>query len=451
MVDYDPSVYGNSSPTVMGCTITNNGYGIYINWSSSGTYQGNAITDNVYGIYINYGLVNPVVNGNICSGNTRDISAAGTITGSVIWDNTEQANTYEISNLTVAAGASLTINPGKTVKLTGGAHIEVVSTLTASGVTFTWADGQTEWNGIRFLDVGSSGSRLDGCVFEHARGAYRYCSDESYNTGVISIWNSSPTITSCTITNSSAIAGIWIRCQSSPSIANCTINGFADNRSGIMVDYDPSVYGNSSPIVTGCTITGNQYGIFINNSSGGIYQGNTITNNDSYGLFYSGNNIIDATHSYWGDPSGPYDPSDDRASGGLYNPNGLGDMVSDHVNYDPWAIAPDTDNDGFTDDEDNCPTKPNGPDLGTCSSGSDKPGITCTSDADCVEGCSSNGLCIKDQRDTDGDGFGDVCDNCPNNCNVQQLDADGDSKGDVCDTTPWCGICDQPQCEQECS
>ena len=77
----------------------------------------------------------------------------------------------------------------------------------------------------------------------------------------------------------------------------------------------------------------------------------------------------------------------------------------------------DTDGDGITDDIDNCPNKPNGLSLGTCSSTSDKPSINCTSDADCAEGCSSNGLCIKDQRDNDSDGFGDVCDYC---------DGDGD-------------------------
>jgi hypothetical protein len=134
------------------------------------------------------------------------------------------------------------------------------------------------------------------------------------------------------------------------------------------------------------------------------------------------------------------------------------------------TVMTDTDNDGISDTQDNCPIKPNGPDLGTCSSTSDKPGGNCTSDADCANGCSSNGLCIKDQRDTDADGFGDVCDicdgngaadtdndgycdledNCPNNCNANQLDADSDGIGDVCDTTPGCGGCGLPQCEQQC-
>ena len=54
------------------------------------------------------------------------------------------------------------------------------------------------------------------------------------------------------------------------------------------------------------------------------------------------------------------------------------------------------------------------------------------------------------QEDTDHDGWGDVCDNCPANCNLQQLDADQDGNGDVCDSSPGCGGCTGVQCEQEC-
>ncbi len=77
------------------------------------------------------------------------------------------------------------------------------------------------------------------------------------------------------------------------------------------------------------------------------------------------------------------------------------------------AVQIDSDGDGVPDYQDNCPNLPNGPELGTCTATSDNPGITCTSDAECVIGCSSNGLCVKDQRDSDGDGRGDICDETP--------------------------------------
>jgi syndecan 4 len=39
-----------------------------------------------------------------------------------------------------------------------------------------------------------------------------------------------------------------------------------------------------------------------------------------------------------------------------------------------------------------------------------------------------------DQRDSDGDGLGDVCDNCPRIPNPNQVDSDNDLVGDACDS-----------------
>lgn len=50
------------------------------------------------------------------------------------------------------------------------------------------------------------------------------------------------------------------------------------------------------------------------------------------------NTQVLATNCWWGSSSGPFDPSDDRANGGLYNPDGLGNPVSDRIMYYPWSV-----------------------------------------------------------------------------------------------------------------
>jgi len=85
--------------------------------------------------------------------------------------------------------------------------------------------------------------------------------------------------------------------------------------------------------------------------------------------------------------------------------------------FNQWngAASTDTDDDGISDADDNCPDTWN-----------------------------------SNQADTDSDGLGNWCDNCPSNCNIQQLDTDDDGIGDVCDDTPGCGGCGGPDCEAEC-
>jgi hypothetical protein len=65
----------------------------------------------------------------------------------------------------------------------------------------------------------------------------------------------------------------------------------------------------------------------------------------------------------------------------------------------PVPASPDTDNDGFFDVTDNCPSVNN-----------------------------------PSQADGDGDGVGDACDNCPITANPTQADSDGDGVGDACES-----------------
>jgi hypothetical protein len=94
----------------------------------------------------------------------------------------------------------------------------------------------------------------------------------------------------------------------------------------------------------------------------------------------------------------------------------------------------DGDGDGTGDLVDNCPTIPNPSQVDTDGDGT---GDACDTDddgdglADGIDNCrlSAN----PSQADADADGVGDACDNCPGTTNAAQEDNDGDALGDICD------------------
>ena len=85
-------------------------------------------------------------------------------------------------------------------------------------------------------------------------------------------------------------------------------------------------------------------------------------------------------------------------SGGPYAASGVRDPRCWYT-----QIAVDTDGDGIGDIDDNCPL-----------------------------------LANPDQADGDDDGVGDGCDNCPEDYNPDQADSDGDGLGDACDGPAYC-------------
>jgi hypothetical protein len=114
----------------------------------------------------------------------------------------------------------------------------------------------------------------------------------------------------------------------------------------------------------------------------------------------------------------PYDADNDGIGNG-----------DDNCTFDSNPDQTDSDNDGMGDVCDNCPITPNSSRLGTCiySWASTE---TCTTD---TTDCNGEGTCSRRQEDADGDGMGDVCDNCPDVKNPFQKDTDSDGVGNVCD------------------
>jgi len=121
--------------------------------------------------------------------------------------------------------------------------------------------------------------------------------------------------------------------------------------------------------------------------------------------------------------------------------DGLSDSVEAGLGSNPNSS--DSDQDGIREAIDNCVLIVN---PGQANNDGDSTGDDCDSDDD------NDGLADEEEAvigadgfitsrltaDTDGDGFRDASDNCPNDDNITQVDGDGDTFGDVCD----CGASD---------
>ena len=87
--------------------------------------------------------------------------------------------------------------------------------------------------------------------------------------------------------------------------------------------------------ITENTISGNNIGIWLGLVSeekfgeGNKANNNIITDNSVWGVQNTSSILLDATNNWWGDASGPCHEQS--------NPNGIGDSVSDNVDFEPWC------------------------------------------------------------------------------------------------------------------
>jgi hypothetical protein len=95
----------------------------------------------------------------------------------------------------------------------------------------------------------------------------------------------------------------------------------------------------SGIIINGITIKNYDNGIVVTSSGNVQVSQCKIFDNILFGMVNQNVSLVSsALNCWWGASSGPYDPSDDRGAGGLYNPNGLGNQASDHIIYYPWSV-----------------------------------------------------------------------------------------------------------------
>ncbi|MEW5766330.1 MAG: right-handed parallel beta-helix repeat-containing protein [bacterium] len=241
-------------------------------------------------------------------------SAQGT--PSVTWHETD-APFYIPDGLTVTNGAFWAIDPGVTIKVRGSiylndnARIRAVGTTGQGQIIFTsYRDdnygGDTnadedymeatigDWGGIAFNDATTSGE-LEEVVIKYAAVGVDCAANAPSIKRANFIWN-----------------GIGVK---------CTLG--------------------ASPAITQSVFTENaEYGIYTSTGSNPLIGGseedmNEFLSNANYAVYNSDEDVlINAKYNWWGDATGPADKSKTRP---YYNLNGLGDRVSDYVDYKPWS------------------------------------------------------------------------------------------------------------------
>ena len=318
------------SATITGNTLSGNGnYDILLESYVGGSVTGNTVTqginasstgitdlasntiayNNNYPLKVRAGLVGGLFSSNTITGHDS-VSVVKVARDTIITDATWTNDIiYQVSdNITIEGNdgpdgvTTLTIEPGTRLTFDTAKYLRVgdgsgpLSALVAQGteanpIVFTSSQATPspgDWGYIQFSNNTHDASTiLEHCIIEYG----------GQGSGMVTIKSSKPTITNCTIHNSST-SGIYVK-YSSPTISNSKL---------------------------------------FDNASYGLYR------------YPSGTYTPIAQNNWWGHPTGPYDPSDADDTVDLYNPNGQGDSVTDYVDYQPWlTVGDDIDGDGIDD------------------------------------------------------------------------------------------------------
>jgi len=301
------------------------------------------------------------------------LQQGGSITSPTTWAIGDSPVTVTDS-LTIAEGATLTIEPGVEVRFSSGTALIVAGVLIADGsesdpVLFTSTSASPEpgdWAGVTFENLSDAGS-----VFRHVTVEYggfgATNSGVYYRTGAFGVpvshstirhiagngidtRASNPVLDELTITDNTGY-GVFSDLFSNYELRNSTITD--NSAGGVRVPI------NTGPVITGNLIQNNDFGIFVSDqafptitdnevldntigmhfvelgTTRPVVRNNSISGNSEVGVrnITTAGRTLDATRNFWGDDSGPFNMAS--------NPSGLGDRVSDFVSYDPWNILAD--------------------------------------------------------------------------------------------------------------
>jgi hypothetical protein len=242
----------------------------------------------------------PTLTGNTFQDNERNglCLRSGTVDMDATWDVTD-VSYYLTGDVTVGIGNLLTVAPGVIVKMTANnGTLTVDGDLQVEGT----AEGPVYFTSYRDDTIGGDTNGDGG------------------STGSPGDWNYIE-FTDTSDDNTSMIDHAVIRFGGYSSTGAIYLNA-------------------ASPTIKFSTIISNAFAGISVHSSDQKFVCNNIYSNESYGIYSDSPGIsISAIYHWWGDESGPYHV--------LENPGGVGNAVSDVVEFKPWLTFPCTDTTSF--------------------------------------------------------------------------------------------------------
>ncbi len=203
------------------------------------------------------------------------VHTGGFLMGAVNTNRTIPAGDYQmLGTMRIAVGATLTVEPGTTIRITAAYPLEVNGTLVAHGTEaapIIFRSGRAmpaagQWQGIRVYGNGSVD--LDYVVVEHATDALYFEGGEGLVRHT---------------TMRTSYKGAWVRANSSPTFTQ----GYAihGNSEGVVVSGNSVEAENPQPVFTN-----------------GSIHGNSAQNYKTEGFGNGGAAVLNATDNWWGTP-----------------------------------------------------------------------------------------------------------------------------------------------------
>jgi parallel beta-helix repeat protein len=250
---------------------------------------------------------------------------------STIIDGSSPSNSDSGSVVTiVGSGAKKSVLDGFTI--TGGTGVLWTTDAYSGGGIYCYQSSPKIINNIIYGNSPyTSGGGIACWMYSHPVISNNIIKENStyYGGGIEIADNSStPKVTNNTISENTAYdngGGINIVSNATPIIKN---NKITDNTSphgaGIFCGWGVS------PTIDSCEISDNNGdGIYCRDNSTPVIHYNDIVDNQGYGVRNTDGTVtVDARYNWWGDSTGPYHP--------VSNPGGLGDTVSNYVDFDLW-------------------------------------------------------------------------------------------------------------------